>query len=129
MVSYSKHLTTTMGPKSDFLYCNTLTTMGPESGFLYCNTLTTMGPKSGFPYYNLTCGNVTNNQYFLFEPDNPHQECTPYPSPGDVLGSSVDTALGTVTNNHCSGTDAIQHLSFLTSCDIWQKCMVPKYFC
>jgi len=84
------------------------------------NTLTTMGgPKSGFPYCNLTYGNVTNNQYFLFEPDNPHQECTPYPSPGDVLGSSVDTALGTVTNNHCSGTDAIQHLSFPISCDIY----------
>ena len=84
----------------DGVILQTPTTMGPKSDFLYCNTLTTMGTKSGFLYCNLTCGNVTNNQYFLFEPDNPHQECTPYPSPGDVLGSSVDTALGTVTNNH-----------------------------
>ena len=28
-----------------------------------------------------------------------------------------------------SATCTIQHLSFLTSCDIRQKFMVPKYFC
>jgi hypothetical protein len=28
-----------------------------------------------------------------------------------------------------SGTCAIRHLSFPTSCDIRQKLMVPKYFC
>jgi hypothetical protein len=43
------------------------------------------GPSSGFLYYSLTI---------------PYREDTPYLPPGDMLGSSMGFALGTVRPQH-----------------------------